>query len=218
MLTPNGVCVMFSCQPFTTNLIASNQKRFRNIWYWQKTTSTGHLLTKAQPLRVMEEICVFGRNPGAATYNPQMVPLAVPYTNNKNKSVSGLYNAAPWDRFPNEKRKYTHAHPKNILQFSNETKRLLPTQKPVALLWYLVRTYSNLNDMVLAPTLGTGSTGVAAVMEDRDFTGFEVSPKHFDWAERRIEASVVETPEMAAQKETEAETAKLWKEIEDSLK
>lgn len=139
ILKPNGAVVLFSAQPFTTQLIASNQKDFRYCWYWLKNQPTGFTYARYQPMRRVEDICVFYKK--MPTYNPQGIQKIVgkkvlqkkaPKRESVYKSSTLLKEYTP--RFKN--------YPKNVLQFNCE-RGLHPTQKPVALLEYLVKTYTN---------------------------------------------------------------------------
>ena len=182
----NGAIVLFSAQPFTTKLIQSNLKNFKYCWYWKKNNVTGGIFCKYQPMRCIEDICVFYRK--MPTYNPQglskleKVIVSQPkkggvYAKKKNPSVQ------------------THTgYPKHLLEFPNEAtasrKRLHPTQKPVALLEYLVKTYTNPGDTVLDNCMGSGSTGVACVNTGRRFFGIERNNEYFDIAKQRINDAV----------------------------
>lgn len=137
---PNAAIVLFSAQPFTTKLIHSNLKNFRYCWYWKKNNVTGFPFAKYQPMRCVEDICVFYKN--RPTYNPQgLAELKKPITQKTNTSTvydGKTLNGEHTQRFTN--------YPKHILEFANEAvnakKRLHPTQKPVKLLEYLINTYT----------------------------------------------------------------------------
>lgn len=184
MLKPNGAAVLFSAQPFTTQLIQSNRKDFRYTWYWVKNQATGFTFARYQPMRKVEDICVFYRN--RPTYNPQgLVEIKNPKARKKRAyDKEYIYNMDPLlqeftSRFTN--------YPKNVLQFNTE-RGLHPTQKPVPLLEYLVRTYTNPGDTILDNCMGSGSTGVAVkrVGGDRKFIGIEQNAVYFDIAQKRI--------------------------------
>ena len=184
MLKPNGAAVLFSAQPFTTQLIQSNRKDFRYTWYWVKNQATGFTFAKYQPMRKVEDICVFYRN--RPTYNPQgLVEIKNPKARKKRAyDKEYIYNMDPLlqeytSRFKN--------YPKNVLQFNTE-RGLHPTQKPVPLLEYLVRTYTNPGDTILDNCMGSGSTGVAVkrVGGGRKFIGIEQNAVYFDIAQKRI--------------------------------
>lgn len=177
----NGAIVLFSVQPFTTKLIHSNFKNFRYCWYWKKNNVTGGQFAKVQPMRNIEDICVFYKQ--MPTYNPQglkkleqPIPMA--------KSNTSIYN---FRGEANKLQKYTN-YPKNLLEFKNVTsnERLHPTQKPTALLEYLVKTYTNEGETVLDSCMGSGSTGTACRNTGRKFIGMEINSKYFEIAKERL--------------------------------
>ena len=184
--------ILFSAQPFTSKLIASNLDMYRYLWYWEKEKGTNFFRTGNQPLRVIEEISVFCKTSNY-TYNPQLIPLDKPYTHTmplKHSAITGKGEISSKQTTENREYKtYTHSQPKNILKFSrdNGNKSLVPTQKPVALLEYLIKTYTNEGDTVLDNTMGSGTCGVAAKKLDRNFIGIELSEKHYNIAKDRIE-------------------------------
>lgn len=186
----NSPIVLFAAQPFTSVMIMSNLPAYRCHWYWEKEKGTNFFKTKQQPLRVIEDICVFSYS-GTYTYNAQMVPLDKPYRHTlplKHSAITGRGEIQPTST-ERQYKEYTHSHPKNVLQYArdNGNKGLVPTQKPVALMEYLVRTYSNPGDVILDATIGSGTTGVAAKRLGRSFIGIERDPEHFEIARQRIE-------------------------------
>ncbi|MBM0204068.1 site-specific DNA-methyltransferase [Micromonospora sp. STR1s_5] len=188
VLKPGGMTVMFCAQPFTTALIGTNLKEFRHCWYWNKVASSFHFRAKVQPLRTVEEIAVFGTEPLKGTYNPQMVPYDKPYSRVKGRTSSKLYKDDAYTRNGIEVvSTYEARYPTHLLTFAKERKQLVPTQKPLPLLEYLVKTYSNEGDTILDLTMGSGTTGVAAQNLGRKFIGFEMDPDHFEIAKSRIE-------------------------------
>lgn len=192
ILKPDGVAVLFSAQPFTTQLIMSNRKAFRYCWYWLKNTPTGFTYARYQPMRKVEDVCVFYRK--HPTYNPQGLQIAEkPKTRRKKwRRTDSIYHT---DTLMNEyTTKYTN-WPKNVLQFDSE-RGYHPTQKPVPLLEYLVRTYTNEGDTVLDNCMGSGSTGVAVARTGgRKFIGIEKNSKYFEIAKKRIEGEQNEVRE-----------------------
>lgn len=186
VLKPNGAAVLFSVQPFTTQLIASNPRAFRYCWYWLKNQPTGFAYARYQPMRRVEDICVFYRK--MPTYNPQglvVIPEGKRKTVRKRKPTrDAVYKMSTLlkeytPRFTN--------YPKNVLQFDCE-RGLHPTQKPVGLLEYLIRTYTNEGDTILDNCMGSGSTGVAVKrVGGRHFIGIEQNKDYFDIARERIE-------------------------------
>lgn len=178
----NGAMVFTASQPFTTTLAASNIKDFRYEWIWEKPQGTNPLHAKRMPLKSHEDILVFYRK--QPTYNPQMW-YSTPYSgfsSEKSKigEVYGERNSKHRDN-PEGSR-----YPKTILRFKQE-KGFHPTQKPVALMEYLINTYTDEGNVVLDNTMGSGSTGVAAVNLNRDFIGVELNKEYFDVAKERID-------------------------------
>lgn len=180
LLKPNGAAVLFGIQPFTTQLINSNRKNFRYCWYWLKNQPTGFTYARYQPMRRVEDVCVFYKK--MPTYNPQgLVVVEKPRRRITKDRKPGAYripkNYEYTPRFTN--------WPKNVLQFDSE-RGLHPTQKPVPLLEYLVKTYTNPGDTVLDNCMGSGSTGVACVKTGRNFIGIEQNSKYYEIAQKRI--------------------------------
>lgn len=188
---PTAPILLFASQPFTSKLIMSQAAHYRHLWYWQKEKGTNFFRTGRQPLRVIEEVCVFARQ-GGWTYNAQMVALDKPYRHTLPKKRSALNGGGDLlaEHAPREYKDYTHAHPTNCVSFARDkaNKSLVPTQKPIALLEYLVRTYTNEGDIVLDNTMGSGTCGVAAKRLRRSFIGMEMNPEHFAIAQKRIDA------------------------------
>ena len=174
----NGAIVLTASQPFTTVLINSNIKRFRYSWTWEKEQGVNFLMAKKQPLKVHEDVCVFSKR--QTVYNPQMSE-GKPYISSKGDSgeVTGRVKKIQ------TKNKGTR-YPRSIIQFKRET-GLHPTQKPVALLEYLIKTYTLEGETVLDNCMGSGSTGVACVNTNRNFIGIEKDTKYFEIAKSRIE-------------------------------
>ena len=183
----NGAIVLFSAQPFTTELISSNKAMYRYEWIWHKTQAKNHLNAKRQPLRAHENIEVFYKKP--PVYNPQMTHghKRKVCTNNYTREATGD------GCYGSEKRKTfydsTDRYPVDVQTFSNgdQTHRYHVTQKPVDLLAYLIQTYTNPGDVVLDNCMGGGSTGVACVQTGREFVGIELDPEYYQIAKERIE-------------------------------
>lgn len=184
VLKRNGVIVLNAAQPFTSILIASQIRAFKYEWVWQKSRPTGHMNAKLQPLREHESACVFYR--AQPTYNPQFTTGKPNHVGSKPrvKSLSGNYGAQYEVTEALTDRKY----PKTVLPFPvvSPTHVLHPTKKPVELIEYFVRTHSNEGDLVLDNTMGSGTTGVAALKERRRFIGIEMDAGYYAIAERRI--------------------------------
>lgn len=182
VLKPNGAAVFTSSQPFTSALVMSDIKKFRYSLVWDKVGTTGFATSKIMPLRRHEDINVFYRS--KPTYNPKMETRGKPRKKGGSKIDSGCYG----DLRSKESINNTY-YPTSILVESNAKKIGLvhPTQKPVSLMEYLIRTYTNEGETVLDFTMGSGTTGVACVNTGRHFIGIERDPTYFQIAKDRIE-------------------------------
>ena len=182
IIKPNGAIVLTACQPFTSVLVCSNLKNFRYDLVYDKPAGTGFFNAKKMPLRNHESILVFYKS--LPTYNPQMTHGHERKTAGRKDFNSEVYGKAI------KKTHYdsTSRYPRSIQKFSSDKQRskLHPTQKPLALMEWLVSTYSNEGDLVLDFTMGSGSTGVAAVNLNRDFIGIELDENYFKIAKERI--------------------------------
>jgi site-specific DNA-methyltransferase (adenine-specific) len=183
VIKPNGAIVLTAAQPFTTALIASNLQDFKYCWVWDKKNPTGFLNAKKQPLRRTEEICVFYRK--QCTYNPAMEVRGAPRKKGGYNKPGGTENYGVFHDAPSVNNEY---HPTNLLSLSNanRSEKVHPTQKPVALMEYLIKTYTNEGETVLDFTMGSGTTGVACVKTKREFVGIEIDEDYFKIAEKRI--------------------------------
>lgn len=179
---PTAAMAFTAAQPFTTQLIQSNQKEFRYCWYWIKSQVTGFPFSHFQPLRCVEEVVVFYRK--RPTYNPQgLVALEKPkISKGRRYTADSVYREGGLAR--DTEQLYTN-YPRQVLTFSCQREGLHPTQKPVALFEYLVRTYTNPGDLVLDCCMGSGTTKVACRNSDRDYVGFEVAEKYYKIALER---------------------------------
>ena len=180
IIKPNGAILLFGSEPFSSALRMSNIKNFKYDWIWEKEQGANFMLCKYQPYKVHEIISVFSK----ATHNyfPQMTD-GKPYVSGKGTS-GDITGNVPKVQTKNDGKRY----PRSIQKFCTEkSKSKHPTQKPVALLEYLIRTYTNEGETVLDFTMGSGSTGVACVNTGRKFIGMELDPGYFETAKRRIE-------------------------------
>lgn len=177
VIKPNGAIVMTASQPFTSILGASNIEMLRYSWVWRKTAATGHLNAKRMPMKNHEDVLVFyAKQP---TYNPQGLSdfgRAV-----KRGGNGGCYGDSGKKNFQ-EKTGY----PRTVQEFGSAGKTVHPTQKPVALMEYLIKTYTNEGETVLDFTVGSGTTGVAAKNLGRNFIGIELDETYFNIAKERI--------------------------------
>jgi len=184
VIKPNGAIVMTASQPFTTTLIASNMGVFKYCWVWDKVRAVGAHVCKIRPMQRTEDIVVFGS--GKIKYNPQLVPRIKPRIGGKEYGRSEIIGGKTTGK--NENKKYTHYQPTTLIVESNASNkgRLHPTQKPVALMEYLIKTYTDAREMVLDFTMGSGTTGVACKNLGRDFIGIELDQDYFNVAKSRI--------------------------------
>ena len=181
IIKDNGAIVLFSRQPFTSQLIISNLKMYRYELIWQKEQTTNVLHIKKQFGQATENIEVFYKH--QPTYNPQMVKTDKPVKSNGGNS-SRTYNNQTFigsDEVRYEK------YPLNVLTFKRDKTGLHPTQKPVALFEYLIKTYTNEGETVLDNCMGSGTTAIACMNSKRNYIGFELDKKYFDIANKRIE-------------------------------
>lgn len=185
IIKPNGAICLFGSEPFSSALRMSNIKHFKYDWIWNKKKGGNPLLSKIQPIKITENISVFGKS--KVNYYPVMTERDKPKNRGKNTGKKSETTNNVWV----ENKTYTHLYPKNIIEFSNASQKgkSHPTQKPVALLEYLINTYTNEGETVLDFTMGSGSTGVACVNTNRNFIGIELDENYFNIAKQRIEKS-----------------------------
>ena len=175
VLKSHGVVALTCAQPFTSVLITSNLNKFKYCWIWKKSKPTGHLNAKKQPLRNTEDIAVFYAN--KPTYNPQGTRPTDVMVSRTNRGNYGECSKTT--------RQTVTGYPTTILEFATET-GVHPTQKPVALMEYLIKTYTNEGDTILDNCMGSGTTGVACRNTNRNFIGIEMDPTYYDIACGRI--------------------------------
>ena len=183
IIKPNGAIVLFGAEPFSSLLRCSNIKDFKYDWIWEKSKATGFLNSKKQPLRAHEIISVFYSKP--PTYNPQMVE-GVAYNKGvrKEQTDNDVYGSFEQVEVKSDGFRF----PRSVQYFKTAESEggFHKTQKPVALLEYLIKTYTQENETVLDFTMGSGSTGVAAKNTNRKFIGIEMDDKYFEIAQERI--------------------------------
>ena len=186
---PRAAMVFTASQPFTSALIMSNLKRFKYCWVWEKNTSSGIAIADIQPMKNHEDIAVFCRETSIFNQQPTKRKSQQSEDRAKYKMQGGgsqLYN---FTKMPPVQYCRDNCNPRSVLKIdteSNSLGKLHPTQKPVALLEYLIRTYTNEGDTVLDFTMGSGSTGVACRNLNRSFIGIEMDPDYFQIAKKRI--------------------------------
>ena len=184
IIKPNGAICLFGSEPFSSALRMSNIKNFKYDWIWDKKIPSGMSYARFQPMRQTENISVFCN--GKTVYNPQMVKRDKPIKKGGNKySPSAPIQACKEGK--DFKKTYEYKNSINIIVFDKIRKGSLhPTQKPVALLEYLIKTYTNEGETVLDNCMGSGSTSVACVNTNRNFIGIELDENYFQIAKNRI--------------------------------
>jgi len=189
VLKENGCVIVTASQPFTTDLINSNREMFKYCLYWNKLCPTGFLNSKKQPLRVIEDICVFYIKP--PIYNPQMQKTGKVRKKGGGKVATLNYGKFKNGYFSEDDLKY----PKNLLEFSNANKSIIqhPTQKPVELFKWLIKSYSNENQLVLDCFAGSGTTAIACIETNRKYICFENNPQYFKIINDRIQSAKSQT-------------------------
>lgn len=208
VLKRNGAVVLTADQPFTSQLVLSNLEWFKYEWVWKKSRTTGFFTANYRPMKCTEDILVFSEGGAAAasaksakgnmTYNPQgLIPKRVKKRNNKarlgkllgneefvgknNKMLGNSEYEQKWTNYPSE-----------ILEFAIETGTPHPTQKPVPLMEYLIKTYSNDGGVVLDNVMGSGTTGIAAIKSKRNFIGIEREEEYYNLSLDRIQTELTE--------------------------
>ena len=181
IIKPNGAIVLFGSEPFSSALRMSNIKNYKYDWIWNKVKPSGHLNAKKRPMLMVENICVF--NTHFSNYNPIMIP--------QKPRLSKNYLSNKKDQYGSEvqvEKIIDSKHPNQIITVSNANQKgkQHPTQKPIDLMEYLIKTYTNEGETVLDFTMGSGSTGVACVNTKRNFIGIEMDSNYFDIAQKRI--------------------------------
>ena len=195
IIKPNGAIVLFGSEPFSSALRMSNIKNYKYDWTWEKDNGTNFPSVNFQPFRVNECISIFGefattyRKGGVYNYNPQFT-MGIPYTVTSGKQVNNTIREGSsahdgnWTT-KNEGKRY----PRSVIKFNRDKHKQHPTQKPVALMEYLIKTYTNENETVLDFTMGSGSTGVACKNTNRHFIGIELDTDYFNIAKERINST-----------------------------
>lgn len=193
IIKDNGAIVLTSSQPFTTKLINSNIKNFKHYWIWDKEICGAFALAKKRPMIVTEEICVFAYN-GKVNYYPIMEEALkknirpINKGTNVSEAVPVSSGIAKSDKNYNPNKRF----PKNIIKYSkyngecNQLRRLHPTQKPVALFEYLIKTYTIEGELVLDNCIGSGTTAIACINTNRKYIGIEKDDKYIEVAKKRI--------------------------------
>ena len=224
LIKPNGAVVLFGSEPFSSTLRLSNIEDFKYDWIWKKNTGSNFLQANYQPIKRHEIISVFGKYPASYTkselklnYNPQMDTNGKVYSDRKTQNIQDGLNA--WRNRMSKDYKFKRNNnkgtfPTSILEFKGVIKdRLHASEKPVELLEYLIKTYTDEGDLVLDFTMGSGSTGVACLNTNRRFIGIELDEKYFNIAKDRIEnnkVNGVDTEKVITETDTSKKQKKLF--------
>lgn len=186
IIKDNGAIVLFGSEPFSSRLRLSNLKNYKYDWVWDKVVGKGHLVAKIRPLQRTENIMVFGK--GKINYYPIMrnrpiEKCCIGKEGKRSEIVGGV-------KKEQEYKMYKTYYPNNLLTFNNHNprKKVHPCEKSVQLLEYLIKTYTNENELVLDNCMGSGSTGVACINTNRSFIGMELDKNYFEIAKNRIES------------------------------
>lgn len=185
--------ILFSAQPFTSMVVSSNIKNYKHHWIWEKNRGTGFQVAKYRPMMATEDIIAFSTNGKKINYYPQMIKLDKPYFSRNASSSNGTN---PLANFNDGGKWVDSKYPTNILKYDKVSKPIHPTQKSVALLEYLIKTYTLEEETVLDFTMGSGSTGVACLNTNRKFIGIELDDKYFEISKSRLNEAVEKKEEL----------------------
>ena len=187
IIKPNGAIVLTASQPFTSALVMSNPTMFRCEWIWEKTHAKGHLHARRHPLKAHESVLVFSKN--QCSYNPQGVIKCDHYLGGTNRTGKSVYGETKTKGYLIREKNF----PRTVIKFSNpHATTFHPTQKPVALLEYLVRTYTNPGDLVLDNVMGSATLPVACIRTGRHFIGIEKDDVYFAASVERVKAALAQ--------------------------
>ena len=200
LIKPTGVIVLFAQQPFTTKLISANYEWFKYNFIWKKNKTTQFLLANYRPMKCTEDICIFSpggaaaasRHKGNMTYNPQdLIPVNIVKKNSEKrigKMLNQVHHLGPNNKLLSDKeykQSFTN-YPTELLEFDIENDTIHETQKPVKLIEYLIKTFSNERDCVLDNTMGSGTTGIGCINTNRNFIGIELEEKYYLLSKDRL--------------------------------
>lgn len=195
LIKDNGAVVLFGSEPFSSKLISSNINKYKHSWVWHKKNAGNILLAKYQPLKTTEDIMVFTGKGERVNYYPIMTKGCKDRSKDKPiKKKSDLFSGIKSGEFKHgNNKKGDERYPKHLIEYSNASRKnhLHPTQKPVGLMEYLVKTYTNEGETVLDFTMGSGSTGEACKRLNRNFIGIELDKNYFEIAKNRINSILI---------------------------
>ena len=198
VLTKKGSIAIHCSQPFTFDLISSQRKHLKYMWYWKKTgcVATGHLWSKYQPMRCNEEILIFYKKHG--TYNPQMILRDTPYNTKGGTYKSGYYQGDRKVMIRTPCLNKTHNFPTHHLEFKRRQHRF--STRPIELCEYFIKTYSNEGDQILDLTCSDGQSALACKNLNRNYIGVDLDPTMTELAQKRVEEHIIPTIEVEANK------------------
>jgi site-specific DNA-methyltransferase (adenine-specific) len=188
ILKPDGMAIMTASQPFTSKLILSNEKLFKYCWVWNKKLAGNGILAKRQPLKIHEDVVVFGK--GTCRYNP-IKRKGIYRAKGGITDKHGTFNGAGSEITFNDE-----YYPESIIDFSGagmRSDRIHPTEKPIDLMRYMIQTYTQEGEIVFDGYMGSGTTAIAAIKENRRFLGAELSKKYYETANKRIKTELLQT-------------------------
>lgn len=189
IIKPKGAIVLTASQPFTTTLIESNKSNFAFAWVWDKKFGANFVQAKRQPIKVHEDVLIFTNGGMQPNYYPQMIKRDKPIKKGGNKQSDAIPIARTENAklFGEQGKEYNEKHPTSIIQFDVRKGRgLHPTQKPIELMEYLIKTYTNVGDIVLDNTAGSGTTAIACLNTNRQFIVMEKEQKYYDMILKRV--------------------------------
>lgn len=178
LIKPNGAIVLFGCEPFSSALKMSNIKNYKYDWVWNKKAFSNQMMAKKQPLRIIENVIVFNSN---IYYLQDLIKFG-----KTTRQGSKITDNIGGGKRPTEYYQEFTNYPKNLIEFSKDRPSFHPTQKPVALMEFLIKTYTNEGELVLDFTMGSGTTGVACINTKRNFIGIEKEEQYFKIGQQRI--------------------------------
>lgn len=182
---PNGAIVMTAAQPFTATLMLSNMKQWRHNWQWNKNNSAGFATAKIRPMQIVEDVCVFGLN--RVNYYPQMVERGKP------RKKGGYSSSENYGLKPTISKNNTY-YPKSLIEIGNASQKnkIHPTQKPIALMEYLIKSYTIEGDTVLDFAMGSGTTLVACGNLSRQGIGIEIDGEYYNATKERLNKNIIQ--------------------------
>ena len=191
IIKKHGAIVLTASQPFTSELVMSNPKGFKHEWVWDKVRPSGFPVAKYKPMQRHENVLVFTSKGERVNYFPIMELRDKPVKGR----VASSSESSPLKYSDGKTRIYTHKNPQSIIVFPKPNRAVHPTQKPVALFEYLIKTYTNEGETVLDNCMGSGTTAIACINTNRNYIGFELNKEYYEIAKNRINKHILESRE-----------------------